>query len=223
MCPLNHAIITDYFEKLPEISGYEPKETARSLRNIQNNREFSCYLLDLTKIAVEKKNKTNSTQIANGIGATAVEIVPHIKTVLKLDNSKFALRASNGKIVCADGNLTSNKYSVMANRDVVNEWEIFEWDTAPSGKRVLRAYNKMYWRLPSLENEELVATGPTSIDGEGFLLIDLGNDKIALRTTKGRYVGLHTCSDNLVAGWDAIEANSSFQLINGLNIDKLLF
>jgi hypothetical protein len=126
-------------------------------------------------------------------------------------NSKIALKAYNGKYVCADGN---KNYNLVADRTKIDAWEIFEWISLSEGKIALMAYNGKYVCADGNKNYNLIADQGKIDTWETFELIILGGGKIALMAHNGKYL----CADgnrenNLVADRDLIKEWETFEII----------
>ncbi|GAG23274.1 unnamed protein product, partial [marine sediment metagenome] len=61
--------------------------------------------------------------------------------LVDLGNNRVAFRANNGQYVCAEG---GGGRELVANRDVIGEWEVFELVDLGDKQVALRAANGQY-------------------------------------------------------------------------------
>jgi hypothetical protein len=102
---------------------------------------------------------------------------------------KIALKAPNGKYVCAEG---GGGKELVANRGAIGDWETFELIFVDENKVALKAHNEQYVGVDYidflfLKRNPLVANRDTISQKETFTLERL-NDKIALKAHNGKYV-----------------------------------
>ncbi|MGQ0826825.1 MAG: fascin domain-containing protein [Bacteroidota bacterium] len=101
--------------------------------------------------------------VANQINANKAEVFEKID----LGNNKIALKAANGKFVCAD----QSKYSFLyANRSAKGEWETFEINILDSTKLYLKASNGQYVSTDQSQEGALVASSENAKDWEVFTI-----------------------------------------------------
>jgi len=86
---------------------------------------------------------------------------------IDLGNNKIALKATNGKFVCAD----QSKFSFLyADRDKNGEWETFEITVSENTKTYLKASNGQYISTDQSQKGSLVANRADSQDWEAFII-----------------------------------------------------
>ncbi|MFC2145879.1 hypothetical protein ACFLRT_00805 [Acidobacteriota bacterium] len=67
---------------------------------------------------------------------------------------KIALKAYNNKYVCADGH---EMHNIVANRDKIGPWEIFDLVKLGGNKYALKAYNGKYVCADEMQGRNVVA------------------------------------------------------------------
>jgi hypothetical protein len=128
-----------------------------------------------------------------------------------ISHSKIALKAYNGKYVCADGNRNDN---LVADRTKIDAWETFEVISLSGSRIALRAYNGKYVCADGNKNYNVIANRVKIDAWETFDLIILGGGNIALKASNGKYL----CADgnkknNLVADRNLIKEWETFEII----------
>ncbi len=146
--------------------------------------------------------------------------VKDFRVLLDLSNvkeikNKVALRASNGKYVCADW---ENNDRLVANRVGIGEFETFEWIMLPGKRVALIACNGKYVSADRKKGDILVADRDASGDWEAFELVPLQGDRVALRASNGKYV----CADadqggRLIANRSQIKEWETFTVVRHLD------
>ncbi len=126
--------------------------------------------------------------VACGPGRTADQPVEEPGAAPTEQSRSVAIRASNGKYVCADqAEGIARLGGLMANRESVGDWERFTLIELDSTHCALRASNGKYVTAVQDGPFQAVAERDSIGDGERFELIDLANGKVAIRTAAGKY------------------------------------
>ena len=124
----------------------------------------------------------------------------------------IALRASNGKYVCADG---GGGHRLIADRDWIGAWETFKLIDLGDGNVALQANNGQYVCAEGGGGSSVVADRSHFDAWETFKLIDLGNGDVALQTNNNKYVCAEVgSSKQVVANRDTRGAWETFKLID---------
>ena len=97
----------------------------------------------------------------------------------------IALRASNGKYVCADG---GGGHRLIADRDWIGAWETFKLIDLGDGNVALQANNGQYVCAEGGGGSSVVADRSHFDAWETFKLNDRGNGNVALQAANGQYV-----------------------------------
>jgi hypothetical protein len=126
-----------------------------------------------------------------------------------------AIRAPNGKYVTA-GIGANQRGELIAWRDNIRPWSIFQMITKERNKIALCAQNKLYVASELYEEfrglpieGELVANKNWIKSWETFHLIDRGNNKVAFRAANGRYVSAIGVKDGVIVPRPKLIANSN--------------
>ena len=84
-------------------------------------------------------------------------------TVVNLDSGRFALKAFNGKFVCADLDKGGN---LIANRDEPGGWETFELVVVDSTRIALRTFGNTYVSVDTTQGASygIVSTGKETVN-----------------------------------------------------------
>ena len=101
-----------------------------------------------------------------------------------LGTEKIKIKAVNGKYVSTDYN---RKMMLVANRDSAKGWETFMLIHLDKNRCVLKAWNDCY--ILTLDRGEQQAAMDIIDKYEVFDFIDLGNNKFALKSANGKYLG----------------------------------
>jgi hypothetical protein len=125
---------------------------------------------------------------------------------------KIALRAYNGKYVCADKGLNGQ---MIANRTAIGPWETFELIPQGGNKYALKTSYGKYVCADLGLGGKLYANRDRIGPWETFEIIELGGEKIALKASNGKYV----CADRglgdiLIANRDNIGEWETFYRID---------
>lgn len=124
---------------------------------------------------------------------------------------KVALKASNGKYVCAGDGGNS---SLIANKDVVGASETFEMINEGEKNIALKAVNGRYVCNEQNGAQPLIANRDAVGPWETFEVVFIGENQLALKASNGRYV----CNEQngaapLQANRDAVGAWETFDLV----------
>ncbi len=124
---------------------------------------------------------------------------------------RIALKASNQQYVSADFNRGG---TLVANRDVLDDWETFELVEGNVNKIGLRAANGQYVSADLNDGGKLVANRDVLDDWETFELVEGNGNKIGLRAANGQYVSADfNQSGTLIANRDRLDDWETFELI----------
>jgi len=129
----------------------------------------------------------------------------------------IALRASNGRYVCADqAEGIPRAGALIANRESIGDWERFELIKQDSSHYALRSSTGRYVSAEREGAFQAVADREWVGDWELLEIVRLDSGRFAFRTTEGRYLGadlsegaacpLCILSDRTEAGaWETFE------------------
>ncbi|MEI6104278.1 MAG: glycosyltransferase family 39 protein [Methanothrix sp.] len=120
---------------------------------------------------------------------------------------RVALRAHNGQYICAE---EGGGHEVVANRNSVGPWEIFDIKYLRDNSVVLLASNRQYVSVEGggckiIANSDFV--GPREIFG----LKDLGNNSVALLASNGQFVSVES-EREVVANANSVGSRETFGL-----------
>ena len=120
--------------------------------------------------------------------STDARLVWNVNAKTDRTGEKIALKAPNGKYVCAEG---GGGKELVANRGAIGDWETFEFNYVDENRVALKAHNGQYvgvdYIVWLLRWNQLVANRDTIGSKETFTLERI-NDKIALKAYNGKYV-----------------------------------
>jgi len=114
---------------------------------------------------------------------------------IDLGGGKIALKAANGKYVCAENGGDS---TVVADSTSVRTWETFTKAAVAGGFYSLQAFDGHYVSFAYGTGERIVATADVVSDWEKFVIYSFGDGRIAIKAYSNRYWNVDT-SDNLYA------------------------
>jgi len=135
-------------------------------------------------------------------------VVPQLKNNILIEK-KIAIVSNNGQYVSID-----DKNNLVANKDIVEEKEIFKLIKVAHNKIVLLGYNNKFVCADQKGGYELIANRDVIGGWETFTIFPLGDNKIVLRAHNGKYIGI---KDNdkrtLISNRDGIVLSGIFKII----------
>jgi hypothetical protein len=120
----------------------------------------------------------------------------------------IAIRANNGKFVCAENGGAS---PLVANRDVIGPWEQFLMVEHGPGKVALQACNGKYVR-PAGATNELLTHRDVITNDEVFDLNSQGGSNVAFRHSGGRFVSAE--GERVLVNRGAVGPAETFALVS---------
>ncbi|MCP2519666.1 hypothetical protein NLC26_00445 [Candidatus Aminicenantes bacterium AC-708-M15] len=194
-------------EKTTIINGLKPNERKTvSFRwqlpfHIGTAVQYTCF--------VDKSKKIKELSENNNYKSLILKWKSSFKKVET--HKKIALRAYNGKYVCADKGLNGK---MIANRTAIGPWETFELIPQGGNKYALKTSYGKYVCADLGLGGKLYANRDRIGPWETFEIIELGGEKIALKASNGKYV----CADRglgdiLIANRDNIGEWETFYRI----------
>ena len=161
---------------------------------------------DEIKAEIHQTLTTASKQIIQ-----AAKIIGPYAGVEPINPKKVFLRAFNGLFVSAKLHLEKE---LVADREEVDEWEIFDIFWLGGEKIALRAFNKLFVMAHLEQNGELLATRPNVQEWETFTVHYLDDDKIALQAFNGLFVSAKLHQQNqLAADREEVDEWETFNLL----------
>lgn len=106
-----------------------------------------------------------------------------------IEYDKIALKADNGRYVCADLDLPGDDVAKLtASREQVGDWETFTVRNLGGGRVALKAGNGKYVCADFANGNYLAANRDSVAEWETFEIVELANGKVAIRAAGNNYV-----------------------------------
>lgn len=211
----------------------KPKETCNHLQDMVTKLRHVGLIIQAIKDFVEHPLESNSRtvystptkakydELANTIQKSLADAGKRVKQAAKIieryvevevvKKERVALQAFNNLYVMA--HLHQNN-ELLAVRDVINDWEIFDLYWLGNDKVALRAFNGLFVQANLEKGGQLYATNEGIQGWETFTIHYLSDNKIALQGYSGCFVSAQLeDKKQLVANRPDIQGWESFRLV----------
>ena len=122
--------------------------------------------------------------------------------------NKGNIRTLNGKYFCTDSDR-----SVIANRDISGEWELFFFNWEDNDKLSILSFDD-YFLSADLNGEgDVTSTRKEKNEWETFSIEFLENNLVALKASNGKYLSVDSLTFKLRASAEKVGENEKFSLI----------
>ncbi len=150
---------------------------------------------------LQKEAKTKHINL-NDLVANEINKIYQHKTAI-------FIKATNNKFVCSDKNLDSR---LIANRDVVGQWETFSLLQLDDNHIVIQSYETRFLSAESSNNFELNTTKTKISKWEIFEIETLKDDFVAFKAANGKYLCLDEKSNLIFANKTTIGKTEMFKI-----------
>jgi hypothetical protein len=146
------------------------------------------------------------------IGFSEKEIINlEFKNLKLLYSYKVAVKAANGKYLCADANQNG---LIVCDRDIPLQWETFTMNRYAGKICTLASFQNKFAGIENDSITRLIAKTENPDSREMFRITDLGNNKFGLKSCDGTFISLDKNYPGLLTnGATKIGDSESFELI----------
>ena len=177
------------------------ESNARIIYSAQTKQQYDAIRDELIQTLAKASEQT----------AKATNIIGRYAGVEPIKTERVFLRAFNNLFVSAKFHL---KNELMADRELVEAWEIFDLFWLGENKIALRGFKKLFIQTNPDQNGALLANGPNIREWETFTIHYLEDGKIALQAFNGLFVSAKLHEQNqLVADREEVEGWETFNLL----------
>jgi hypothetical protein len=176
-----------------------------------NNFHLPTDLLDLTPTTFEPNRQDKNLNAALGPACNkirkAMQSLGVLGERLKATSSqvestvsvyKVSLQAWNGRYVWAEG---GGGGEVLANRNEIDEWAIFDLIELDDNRIGLRAPSGDFVCAEGGGGREIIASRTKLSEWETFKLDKLEDDKVRLRVALGQYISVENDARGVLGAW----------------------
>jgi hypothetical protein len=134
-------------------------------------------------------------------------VVPQLANNI-ITEKRVAILSNNGQYVSVN-----EENRLVANKDLIEEKEIFKLIKVAHNKIALLAYNKKFVCAEQGGGYELIANREVIGSWETFTILPIKDDKIILRVHNGNYIEINGEEKMLISDKDRILLSGIFKII----------